>query len=182
MLALNLLIHLLPEGNCIGAHTYFVSMASIGWLEKLNRTCVVAEGGGSIKVAQESCCVESPSATPGWRRPLSNVGVVPSAQTQSGSPNSIPFVSPSPSESFKHNSFVHCLFCCLKSLPKSFVSPPPLEEMCPTPGYLLPLGILVWYSLKAVTLTEKRRKRTQWFAFIFSICGSAGYGRTDDTW
>ena len=107
MLALNLLIHLLPEGNCIGAHTYFVSMADTGWLEKLNRTCVVLEGGGSINVAQESCCVESPSATPGWRMPLSNVGVVPSVQTQSGSPSSIPFVSPSPSESLKHSSLVH---------------------------------------------------------------------------
>ena len=44
----------------------------------------------------------SGSQTPGWDRPALNLGAVPGVQVQSGSPNSAPFVIPSPSESIIH--------------------------------------------------------------------------------
>ena len=52
--------------------------------------------------------VRSSETSPGCVMFFTLLGNCPGLQTQSGSPSSCPFVNPSPSESFLHNSRVHC--------------------------------------------------------------------------
>ena len=55
------------------------------------------------------------------------------AQRQHGSPNSSPFVNPSPSESCSQRSVVHVYPWSMNCTPKAFIAPPPAHVVCPRP-------------------------------------------------
>lgn len=63
---------------------------------------------------------------PGWVICDVLVGTFPELHVQDGSPSSMPFERPSPSESALHNDFVHLCPSAAKAIPKGSLAPPPL--------------------------------------------------------